>query len=183
MDWKPSKLTREQLEERRLEAGRLLKAGQLSQAQIAQQLGVSRMAVSHWTKRYRTGGLRRLKQRVTTGRPPKLTPTQKGALKQRLRKGARAAGFASDRWTLERIAVLVEFEFGVRYHPCYLPRLLRSLGFTPQVPQPVATERAEELIRAWLLKDWPRIKKSAAARRRDSVLRRDRVLILGPTCA
>jgi DNA-binding GntR family transcriptional regulator len=48
MQWKPSKLTREQLQERRLETGRLLKEGRLSQSQIAKQLGVSRMAVRYW---------------------------------------------------------------------------------------------------------------------------------------
>lgn len=35
MTWKPTYLTREQMEKRRLEGGRLLKAGKLSQAEIA----------------------------------------------------------------------------------------------------------------------------------------------------
>jgi transposase len=171
MEWKPSKLTRQQLEERRLEAGRLLKEGQLSQSQIAARLGVSCTAVSQWAKRYRSGGLRRLQHRVATGRPSKLTPTQKRTLKQQLRKGALAAGFLTDRWTLERIAALIEQELGVRYHPHYLSRLLRQLGFTLQSPQPAAVERDDDLIRAWLRQDWPRIKKSAAARRRGHFLR------------
>jgi putative transposase len=159
MEWRPSKLTREQLEERRLEAGRLLKEGHLSQSQIAKRLGVSRTAISQWAKRYRSGGLRRLRQRASTGRPSKLMPAQKQTLKQRLKKGALAAGFPTDRWTLERIAALIEQEFGVRYHPHYLPRLLRQLGITLQTPQPAASERDDELVHAWLRKDWPRIKK------------------------
>ncbi len=76
MDWKPSKLTREQLEARRLEAGRLLKEGRLLQGQIAKQLGVRYLAVSYWAKRYRSGGLRQLCQRVATDCPAKLTPTR-----------------------------------------------------------------------------------------------------------
>jgi putative transposase len=144
MEWKPSKLTREQLEERRLEAGRLLKEGHLSQSQIAARLGVSRTAVSQWAKRYRSGGLKRLRQRVVTGRPSKLTPAQKQTLKQRLRKGALTAGFPTDRWTLERIAALIEQEFGVRYHPHYLPHLLRQLDFTLQTSEPAATERRSD---------------------------------------
>lgn len=170
MEWKPSNLTRQQLEERPLEAGRLLKAGQLSQSQIAKRLGLSRMALSYWTNRFRSGGIKRLEQRRATGRPAKLPPPQKRTLKQRLKKGALAAGFPTDRWTLARIAALIERELGLRYHPNYLPRWLRRLGFTLQIPQPVAAERDEELIRAWLAKDWPRIKKSAATRRRDRVL-------------
>src|SRR2546428_8232982 len=86
----------------------------------------------------RSGGLRRLQHRVATGRPSKLRPTQKRTLEQQLRKGALAAGFPTDRWTLERIAALIEQEFGVRYHPHYLSRLLRQLGFTPQPAQSAA---------------------------------------------
>jgi hypothetical protein len=37
MIWTPSKLTREQMEERRLEGGRLLKEGKLSKAEIARR--------------------------------------------------------------------------------------------------------------------------------------------------
>jgi hypothetical protein len=48
MTWKPSSLTREQLEERRLEGGCLLKEGKLSQAEISRHLGVSRASVSDW---------------------------------------------------------------------------------------------------------------------------------------
>jgi putative transposase len=132
MEWKPGKLTREQLEKRRLEAGRLLKEGQLPQSQIAARLGVSCAAVSHWAKRYRSGGISRLRHRVATGRPSKLTPTQKRTIEQQLRKGALAAGFPTDRWTLERIAALIEQEFGVRYNPRYLSRLLRQLGCNPR---------------------------------------------------
>ena len=40
--WRPTHLTSEQMEERRLEAARLLRHGRLSQAETARQLGVSR---------------------------------------------------------------------------------------------------------------------------------------------
>lgn len=45
MTWIPKQLTREQIEERRLAGGKLLKEGRLSKAQIAHKLGVSRAAV------------------------------------------------------------------------------------------------------------------------------------------
>jgi transposase len=170
MTWTPQKLTRRQLEERRLEGGRLLRDSSLSKAQIAARLGVSRTAVSQWAKRARTGGLRRLAAGVSAGRPSKLTRQQQRALLRQLQRGALAAGFPTDRWALSRIAHMIEREFSVKYHPKYLSRFLRRLGWTPQLPQPVPAERDEELIRAWLEKDWPRIKKSAAARRRDRPL-------------
>lgn len=104
-------------------------------------------------------------------RPSKLSARERRQLKHQLHKGALAAGYPTDRWTLARIARLIEQKFTVRYHPNYLNRLLPQLGFSLQVPLPQAVERDEDLIRAWLAQDWPRIKKSAAARCRDRLLR------------
>lgn len=171
MKWKPSKLTRAQMQERRLEAARLFKERQLSHAQIAATLDVSRTAVSKWFSRYCTGGVKRLQQRRASGRPPKLNARERRQLKQQLQRGALAVGCPTDRWTLSRIARLIEQRFAVHYHPNYLNRLLRQLGFSPQVPLPRAAKRDEDLIRAWLSQNWPRIKKSAVALSRDRLLR------------
>jgi transposase len=68
------------------------------------------------------------------------------------------------------VRTLIQREFGVIYHVSYLSQFLRDLGWSRQQPLPRATEREEDLIRAWLTQDWPRIKKGAAARRRHRVL-------------
>jgi len=65
---------------------------------------------------------------------------------------------------------LIQKDFKVSYHPNYLNRLLRSLGFSPQQPLPQAIKQERELVEAWLEQDWSRIKKVAAARRRNRVL-------------
>jgi transposase len=169
MVWKPSRLTREQMEERRLTGGRLLKAGRLPQAEIARSLRVSRVTVSGWAKQLARGGLRQLHRRTATGRPPKLTAREQHELVQWLKQGALRAGFATERWTLRRVQVLIERKFRVAYHPNYLNRLLNRLGWSPQVPLPQALERDEDRIQAWRDKDWPRIKKGAATRRRNRV--------------
>lgn len=156
MKWKPSYLTREQMEERRRTGGGLIRQGKLSQAEIARQLGVTRMAVSHWVKQLDQGGLRR---RKPPGCPPKLTPVQHKAMLRWLKRGAQAAGFPIERWTLQRIQKTIEREFHVEYHPNYVSHLLQKLNWSLQVPLPRAKERDEKLIRAWLVQDWPRIKK------------------------
>lgn len=171
MIWRPSHLTREQMEERRLIGGRLLRAGRLSQAEIARQLGVSRSTVSDWAKQLEVGGWRSLRRRKPTGRPCKLTTKQQRQRMRLLKRGALAAGFPTERWTLKRIQRLLARDLKVTYHANYLARLLDRLGWSPQVPLPRARERDDELIRAWLAKDWPRIKKSAAARRRHRIFR------------
>lgn len=170
MGWEPPHLTRDQMEQRRRAGARLLRAGQLSQAEIARRLGVSRASVSDWAKQLAQGGLRALWRRKASGRPARLTRDDQRALRHTLRRGALAAGFPTDRWTLRRIGQVIQREFGVHYHPNYLNRLLARLGWSVQQPLPRASERDEDLIRAWLAQDWPRIKKSAAFRRQHRVL-------------
>jgi len=170
MTWKPSTLTREQMEERRLEGGRLLKAGKLSQAEIARQVGVSRATVSEWATIVKEEGIRGLHRRKAIGGVSKLTEAQKQKLKRLLDRGALACGFETDRWTLQRVAELIEREFKVGYHPNYLNRLLAQLSFSRQMPMPQAVEQDRELVQAWLERDLPRVKKLAAARRRNRVL-------------
>jgi transposase len=164
--WRPSKLTQDQIEERRLEGGRLLRAGRLTRAEIAQRLGVSRRAVQHWARQLRdrpTSGLKVLRSRPRVGRPPRLSATQWRGVLRILRKGALKAGFETDRWTLRRIREVIRSRFGVSYHPNYLAARLRASGWSPQIPAVRAKERDEELIRAWLEQDWPRIRKKSLA--------------------
>ena len=169
MTWTPQHLTREQMEERRLKGVQLLKAGKLSQAEIARQLGVSRTAVTHWAQQLDTG--RPMPRRVAPGRPPKLTTAQQRTLKRLLKHGARAAGFSTERWTLWRIQQVIEHEFGVTYHEHALSAVLAGLGWSLQQPLARAQERDEDIIQAWLEHDWPRIKKDAATWRRHRVFR------------
>jgi len=163
--WRPSKLTREQLEERRLTAGRLLRAGRLSQAEIARRLDVTPAAVSRWAKQLRDEprGLKALRLRPKPGRPSRLTPSQWQELLGLLAQSPKQSGFETERWTLPRIRVVIERRWGVSYHVDYLSTRLRKLGWSAQVPAVRAAERDEDLIRAWLDRDWPRIKKRLAA--------------------
>lgn len=158
------------MEERRLEGGRLLKVGKLSQAEIARQLGVSRATVSDWAKIIKAKGIRGLRKRKAAGIQSKLNPAQKQKLKYMLDRGALANGFPTDRWTLRRVQQLIQQKFKIIYHPKYLNRLLRNLGFSPQKPLPQAIEQDKALVTTGLQRDWPRIKKVSAARRNNRIL-------------
>ena len=72
MTWLP-KLDRRQLTERRREGARLLRAGHLSQAAIARELGVSRTAVTLRKQALAESGLRGLAARPVSGRPAQLS--------------------------------------------------------------------------------------------------------------
>lgn len=161
MAWQPKHWTAQQLEERRLAAGRLLRRGHLSQAEVARRVGVSEAAVSQWARRQREAGgsTRVLKARPRTGRPSKLSPEEWQQVVGLVRAGARVCGFPTERWTLRRIAHLIERTFGVHYNPTYLAVRLHGLGLSPQQPRTRAKERNDALVEAWLKRDWPRIKK------------------------
>jgi putative transposase len=161
--WQPRRLTPAQLEERRLVAARWLRAGRLSQAEIARRLGVSEAAVSGWKRKVAAAGLAGLRRRAHTGRRPRLTERQWRRVLTRLSRGAVAAGFDTERWTLRRVAAVVRRECGVRYHPRSLGRVLRRHGWTRHHPATQAKERDEALIAAWLARDWPRVKRGLAA--------------------
>jgi transposase len=169
MTWQPKKLTREQQAERRAEAIRLLEAGEMKQVEIARHLGVTEAAVSKWKRQLAEEGPQALRLRKATGRPPKLDEEAKKALIEKLEEGAMAAGFPTEQWTQARVKRVIEREFGVSYHQNYISRLLDDLGWSVQKPDARAIERDEDLIRAWLEQDWPRIKKGAASRRRDRI--------------
>jgi transposase len=164
MGWQPTRLTRIQLEERRLAAARLLRTHTLSEAEIAREMGVSRTSVTRWKQQLEHDGPRRLQRRRSSGRPSPLSEAQWRHLLDLLQRGAVAAGFETEHWTLPRIAQVIEQTFGVRYHSHSLGRALHARGWSPQRPLPRAAERDEALIAAWLRRDWPRIKKGLAAR-------------------
>ena len=79
------------IEERRLEGGRLLRAGRLTHAEIARRLGISLRAVRQWAKQLRdhpSSGLRALRSRHRPGRPSRLSAAQWHSILKTLRKGA-----------------------------------------------------------------------------------------------
>jgi transposase len=157
--WQPAHLTPAQMEERRLAAAALLRQGRLTQAAIARHLGVSRASVSRWAAALHQQGRSALRARPKSGRPPRLDARAWTRLGRLLGRGAAAAGFESERWTLRRIAALIEREFGVRYHPRYLERPLKAHGFTVQRPASRAKERDELVIAVWPTRDWVALKK------------------------
>jgi len=81
-----------------------------------------------------------------------------------LLKGAQAYGFATDLWTLRRIAQLIEQEFGISYGRTNVWLLLKALGFSCQRPTGRATQRDESAIQQWQQKRWPMLKKKPAER-------------------
>jgi len=152
----------EAFEARRLRAAELLAQGR-SQVEVAELVGASRESVRRWQRRLGQGGVAALRRRRAGGRPPKLSDAQVGQVEQALLQGAKANGFATDLWTLDRVAQVVERTTGVRLARASVWRVLHQrLGWTVQRPERKARERDEEAIARWVAYEWPRIKKGPA---------------------
>ena len=133
---------------------RRLRAWELHQQEwtgraIATALGVTPGAVSQWLKRGREQGVAALWRRPPPGATPKLTAEQRAQVPALLARGAEAFGFVGDVWTTKRVATIIRREFGVRYHPAHVSRLVRALGLSLQRPVRRASQRKDAVITAW----------------------------------
>ena len=143
--------------QRRLQAARLF-AQDLSQAEVARRLGVSRQTASRWHARWLEGGRAGLAGPGRWGRPSRLSEADWRRVERALLAGAQAHGFDTDLWTLPRIAEVIWRTCGVSYHPGHVWWLLRRHDWSPQRPARRAAERDEDAIARWRAEEWPRIK-------------------------
>jgi transposase len=140
------------------------------QRDIAAALGATESAVSQWLASARRGGWEALVSHTDQrGVAPKLTPEQLRLIPDFLWHGAEAYGFRGDVWTCGRVAGVIREEFDVSYSNSQVSRLLKQLGWTPQVPITRAIQRDEEAIARWRDESWPTLKRQARRERRELV--------------
>lgn len=144
--------------------GRRLRAWQLreegwKQKDIAAALGVTEGAVSQWFKKAKTRGVEALRHQPPPGAQPKLSLQQRAQLPALLALGAEAFGFRGQVWTTERVAQMIQQQFGVSYHPAHCSRLLREIKYSQQKPIQKATQRDEAAIQRWKDEHLPELKK------------------------
>ncbi len=154
-------MTPDAREYRRRRAWELKQAG-WKQKDIAAALGVTEGAVSQWLRRVREGGPEALRKRSSPGPRRRLRPEQREGIPELLGQGAEAFGFEGDCWTTKRVAAVIRREFGVRYHPAHVSKVIRGLGLSVQVPAIRATQRDEAAIARWKAERWPELKKRPA---------------------
>jgi len=150
------------LERRRQQAVRWFEKGE-TQASVARRLRVSRTTAMRWAHAFESRGRAGLRGAGRAGRKPRLSEQQRHAIEQALLDGPTAFGFATELWTLPRVADVIERTTGVVYHPGHVWRVLRHLGWSLQKPTTRARERDEAAITRWVHETWPRVKKTLLA--------------------
>jgi transposase len=131
------------------------------QVDVVSRLGVSAQTASRWYWAWVEGGRAGLVGAGRAGRMRRLTDAQLAKVEAALARGPRANGFATEMWTLARVAEVIEAVTGVRHSQTQTWTILRErLGWSRQRPARRAVERDDEAIATWVKKDWPRIKKA-----------------------
>ena len=136
------------------------------QHDIAAALGATKGAVSQWLAAARRGGRQALRARPGRGIKPKLAPEQVRLIPDFLWHGSEAYGFRGEVWTCDRVAAVIREEFGVGYSKSQVSRLLKRLGWTPQIPITHAIQRNDEAISRWRDESWPALREKACRERR-----------------
>jgi transposase len=148
---------RVQRERVRLEAARLFEQG-VRPAQVAGRLRVSTKSAYQWRRRWRCGGDAALASKGPGGATCRLNQAQLDRLRGELARGPAEHGWADQRWTLARIALLIGRLFHVRYTLRGTSYLLHRIGFTVQVPARRAAERNERAIATWRTETWAKVR-------------------------
>jgi transposase len=143
------------LERRRLQAADLFALGK-TRAEVAGELGVSAQTASRWHARWLRGGTAGMRT-ARQGKPAQLGPAEPAEIRRVLDRGAVAARFDNDLWTLARVAEVIERVTGVVHHPGHVWRILTAMRWSLQRPARKATERDEAEIARWIAQEWPRI--------------------------
>ncbi len=127
-------------------------------AQIASELRVSEKSVRDWRRRWAAGGTAALASAGPGGSDCKLTTDQQLQLAEMLDDGPVVHGWDDARWTLARVADLIERRFGVSYTLREVSYLLHRIGYSQQVPTRRAIERDPEAIASWHRRRWPSVR-------------------------
>lgn len=117
-----------------MRAAEMFDAGK-RQVDVVVVLGVSAQTASRWHKAWSVGGCEALIGAGRAGRRRRLSPAQLAEVEAALAGGPKDHGFATDMWTLERVAEVIEAITGVRYSQTQTWTVLREyLGWSRQRP-------------------------------------------------
>src|SRR4051812_33889875 len=144
----------------------MVRAGK-TRIEAAQTVGVNRRFVGQWVKVAAQDGEAVLAGRRRGRRPGEqkaLSAAQEDRLRVLVARGCPDQfGLSFALWTRQAVRALIARETGVWLTLSVVGRYLRAWGFTAQRPARRATERRDEVVRAWLERTYPAIARKAKA--------------------
>jgi len=141
----------------------LNKKKQLTNASIAETLGISIRGVQKIWKAYQEKGTKGIAFRKRGRKSVKAITKEEGKKIQKMiqDKMPDQLKLPYALWTRSGVGELITKHFGVKVSKWTVGRYLKEWGFTPQKPIRKAYEQNPESVKQWLAKDYVKIKKKA----------------------
>jgi transposase len=151
-----------------------------SPSTVARILGVHETSIHRWRRLAR--GQAGLAAKPLKGPTPRLSDAQLSQLEQLLLQGAKDHGWPNRLWTADRVAVVIDRHFGVKYHPEHVRKILKQrLDWTSQKPQVRAKEQNDKEVQRWVDDEFPRIVRASWQRDANLVFLDEAGFMLTPT--
>lgn len=155
-----------QLDHKTLEALRMRAVNRVqcgeSPETVSKAIGINRTTIYEWLAKYRDGGWDSLKSRPTPGRQPIMNGKQiKWVFDVVTQKNPQQMQFEFALWTREMIQKLIARKYKIKLGLKSIGKLLAQLGLTCQRPLYRAIQKNESLVREWIRKIFPKIKRRA----------------------
>jgi transposase len=122
----------------------LLSAEGASSQLIHRATGLSKDAITGFRRRWNKRGLASLRDAPRSGRPPKVTPAYRSALKEALRRGPLAYGYVFTTWSIARLNTHLHRVTGVRICDDWLRQLAHAEGFVYRRPKHTLQGKRDE---------------------------------------
>jgi transposase len=111
---------------------------------VADVLGVDRVTLWRWVRRFRQLGSDGLRDRPKGHNPAKLHAEHREEITRWLMTGTDVKGNPTH-WTLEKLALAIRKEFGIQIGRTPLWLTVRALGFRQRVPRPLHAKSDPEV--------------------------------------
>jgi len=119
--------------------------------------GITRQTAYNWLEAFVKDRWESLPYQKPSGRPARLTQSQKQELYEMVKAGPEAAGYETGCWTTGLIQDWIYKRFGVLYSRFYVAELLHNLGLSDQKAHFVSDHLDEGQRQQWMQTVWPRI--------------------------
>lgn len=127
---------------------------------IANLLKVNRTNVPVWINNWNNHGADGLLEGHRSGRKSGLGHEEKERLGDIVESGPVAYGLNTGVWTSKIITQVIKEEFGIRFHPGHVRKLLKKLGFSVQRPTYKLVNADSKKKNKWIRYTYPNLKKT-----------------------
>jgi transposase len=134
--------------------------------EICRILKVNRTNVPVWINNWNIYGEVGLLEGHRSGRKSGLSHEDKEKLYDIIDSGTVAYGLNTGVWTSKIITEIIEEEFGIRFHPGHVRKILKEIGFSVQRPTYKLVDADSKKKNKWVRYTYPNLKKTPSKKGR-----------------